>query len=66
MSELFPIIEAEPLALAIVSDDEVMRRRIPEILRRDGFAVTADARPHADFSPDGLTPAPDVIVLSAR
>ena len=64
MSELFPIIEAEPLALAVVSDNEVMRRRIPEILRRDGFAVTGEARRHADFSLDGLVPVPDVIVLT--
>jgi DNA-binding NarL/FixJ family response regulator len=64
MSELFPIIEAEPLALAVLSDDEVMRRHIPEILRRDGFAVTGQAQPHADFAPEGLAPAPDVIVLT--
>jgi len=64
MSELFPLIEAEPLALAVVSDDEVMRRRIPEILRRDGFTVTGDACRHADFACEGLAPAPDLIVLT--
>ena len=64
MSELFPLIESDPLALSVVSDDEVMRRRIPEILRRDGFTVTGDARRHTEFDPARVVPAPDLVVLT--